>query len=767
MRKALSGALVLAAAAVMLVLPASGVAGKKVAKQGAGLDVQHAGADVERGYLPIQSSTQANRMFGTRRSFAGDPIPGTQKTFLYLDDFQGRYRTSAFTLKVIGGHGEVWVQNNTAYPTGDCRNNTPGLTTVTNAQAQYLLDEFNNNIWPKEADAFATAPSLDGTNAILPGLLGLPQDTYVGDGNKTVILIANVRDDSYYDTNNAHGNSYIAGYFSGQLNDYFDRNVMTIDAYDWLHRTGATPPDDTAAATLCAPGRPRPFLYEGTFAHEYQHLLEHYSDPDEVNWINEGLSDWAMSLTGYAFPAIQFPTVGYDGHIQAFQGAFLPDPVTGRTGGPENSLTRWSDQTGQEILADYGAAYSFMTYLDDHYGLSFMSALHRAGGNGLVGLQDTLDALPKDGKKWAERDGKYRNDKKAGGLDPIKKATAMSLVNSWAVTMAVDGLLDKGAKLEGRFKENDYSSTNLSATINWANPDAYDTPGAPMNGSDYVRLRGASGNFLSGRDIDSLSFLGSKTLPPKPLLWSTVTDAPGHAGNSAYFGGLSANRDATMVRTVNVPTGADAKLTFDGYWNEEPGWDFGFVQVSTDGGVTYTSLACPGTTTDTDPEALPTAKANVPGFTGIVAGWQHVTCDLSAYAGKSVALQFRSYNDPLTFGADESLPAGFWVDNITVGTQVFDGSTIDGWKSMSGYHPSSVENFVVTILSVNGKKITLKTLPLNSDFATRGRSDGDRYIDRKADLVAAIVTYNDSTETSDEYAPYQLTVNGVVQPGGN
>jgi hypothetical protein len=49
--------------------------------------------------------------------------------------------------------------------------------------------------------------------------------------------------------------------------------------------------------------RPRPFLYEGTFAHEYQHLLEHYSDPDEVNWINEGLSDWAWSLTGYAHPS--------------------------------------------------------------------------------------------------------------------------------------------------------------------------------------------------------------------------------------------------------------------------------------------------------------------------------------------------------------------------------------------------------------------------------------------------------------------------------
>jgi hypothetical protein len=53
-------------------------------------------------------------------------------------------------------------------------------------------------------------------------LVGLPADYYAGDGNKTVILISNVRDDNYYDTNNAHALSYIAGFFSGQLNDFFD-----------------------------------------------------------------------------------------------------------------------------------------------------------------------------------------------------------------------------------------------------------------------------------------------------------------------------------------------------------------------------------------------------------------------------------------------------------------------------------------------------------------------------------------------------------------
>ena len=703
---------------------------------------------VRDGQLPVDTTAAPSGVPSFRSLFktqaaAADPAIGTQKVWVILDDVFGTYRLAVFTLRAAGGHGEVWVQNNLNFPTGDCRNNFADRIQVTDAQVNYLLDEFNNNIWPKEAEAFSVAPPRDGTNAQLTGNVAPGLDfPSPGDGDKTAILISNVRDDNYFDTNNAHAFSYIAGFFSGQVNDFFDRNVMTVDSYDWIHRTTGNPPGDPSVTDLCAPVRPRPFLYEGTFAHEYQHLLEHYSDPDEVNWINEGLSDWATSLTGYAHPEINAPDPRADGHIQTFLGAFPPDQF-GRHGGPENSLTRWQDQGQAEILADYGAAYSMMTYLDDHYGNAFMSALHTAQGNGLAGLDETLASFG------------------AG------KTSAMDTVNTWAVAMATDGLIDGGARILGQYNENWYSSTKLNSFINWANPDAYDSPGAPTNGSDYVRFRDASGSFLSGRDIDSLAFKGSTTLPTDPLLWSSVTNAPGREGNPVFFGGVSANRDATMVRSVTVPTGSAAQVSFDGYWNEETGWDFGFVQVSTDGGATYTSLDCPPyTTTETDPGALPTAKANVPGFTGIVNGWQHVTCSLAPYAGQTIALQFRSYNDPLTFGADETKPAGFWVDNITVGSQVFDGSSMAGWQSMSEFHPATVSNFFVTIMSVNGNKITLKQLPLTGEFAVTNKANVQKYIDKGADFVAAIVTYDDPSETSVKYAPYQLTVNGVLQPGG-
>ena len=94
---------------------------------------------------------------------------------------------------------------------------------------------------------------------------------------------------------------------------------MTIDAYDWAHRTGDNPPD-ASTADPCTSRPARPNLYEGTFAHEWQHLLHHYTDPLETNWVNEGLSDFAQTLVGYVDATTTVDQPGADSHIYCFQG---------------------------------------------------------------------------------------------------------------------------------------------------------------------------------------------------------------------------------------------------------------------------------------------------------------------------------------------------------------------------------------------------------------------------------------------------------------
>ncbi len=166
------------------------------------------------------------------------------------------------------------VSAGTDFPAGDCRNGA--RTEITDDQVNSLIQEFDGNIYPKESDTFSVPPSRDGS-ASSAGAIGLPDDYWSGSGDKIVTLVDNVRDGNFYDTNNANGFSYIAGFYSSGVDDFVDRLVMTIDAFDWIHRTGANPPHEPTT-DLCTSAPARPFLYEGVFAHEYQHLLLNYVD---------------------------------------------------------------------------------------------------------------------------------------------------------------------------------------------------------------------------------------------------------------------------------------------------------------------------------------------------------------------------------------------------------------------------------------------------------------------------------------------------------
>lgn len=351
---------------------------------------------------------------------------------------------------------------------------------------------------------------------------------------------------------------------------------------------------------------------------------------------------------------------------------------------------------------------------------------------------------------------------------------AQDLLHDWALAAALDGLVDgdRYHLAPGPVKKKSITVKTLDSTVNWDDPYAYASPGAPSNGADYVRLRDGAGNYLAGDRIDSLSFSAAKTLAPQPVQWSVVQDPTTSATNPVLYSGADDYRDEAIVTPINVPTGAAATLTFRALWNEEEGWDFGFVQISEDGGATYRSLACTDTTTSHDPDALPTAADNVPGFTGYSGTFRPQTCSLAGYAGKAVLLAFRAFNDPATLGTSDAIPPGFWVDDVKVGTQLIsNGSSLAGWKSFTETKPNTVAGFSIWIVSIDTKKrggdVKVQPLELNADFSIKGKVKVQKLIDKKADFVGAIVFYDDPSETSFQYAPYTLTVNGVVQPGGS
>lgn len=173
-------------------------------------------------------------------------------------------------------------------------------------------------------------------------------------------------------------------------------------------------------------------------------------------------------------------------------------------------------------------------------------------------------------------------------------------------------------------------------------------------------------------------------LPDKTLFVNTP-----HSGGYEWFGGKADEIDTTLRRTVNLTGKSSATLSFWTWYDIESQWDYGFVQVSTDNGVTWKSLPIAGTTSDIVPDGYPAIKPNMPGFTGSSGGWVQKTYDLKDYVGKSIQLQFRYMTDWGT------TMAGFFIDDISVtadGVPLFSDSveTLDaawaakGWSRYTG-----------------------------------------------------------------------------------
>jgi hypothetical protein len=717
------------AAAVAALMTAVGVGGvvattasaaQGAAKAAPASDIRELPADKKYSTKGLAMKRSQARAMAAPAAAATPPV-GTVRQWIGLDDAQGVLYRKPYTLRGVGDHIEVWVANDLSFPAGDCRAQIPNSTTITDAQVARLVSEFDTNMYPKETSTFSTPPDRDGTNAALSG-------DFTGDGDNTVALIDNVRDDNYYTFPEAP--TYIAGFFSSQFNELLDRNVMTVDAFDWAHRTTANPPDEPTG-DLCTSRPARPNLYEGTFAHEWQHLLHYYTDPFETTWMNEGLSDFAQTLTGYVDASATVFDRGADSHIFCFEGfgtvqtPFNPNPRD--CGGPENSLNLWGeDNNPNAVLADYGNAYSLMLFLFDRYGTDIISRLHSDGEQqGLASLDTQLKA---------EGAGDMY-----GVIHDFQSMTLLDKIVGDAKHANVFGV-----------PASRVTTPSLRSTVNLDNPDAYDDPGAAPNGADYVALRGGSGNTLRGRDLRSLSFEGATTLPPLPLAWTIVSDDPDRPDNPVLWSGNANNTDASAVTPVTVPT-TDPTLRFLAKYGAEFGFDYGYVQVSTDGGATYTTI--PGDHTVDAPLG--------PGLNGTTDGFEERSYDLSAYAGQDILVAIRYVSDG---GVNEG---GLLVDDITVGgTTISDGSSLAPFKSPSEVHPTQVHNWNVRLVGIEeGKVPAVRQVEFDGrDSIQLNRDQLDVF--SRFDKVVAIVAYDEPTEQVQQYAPYTLTVNGVVQPGG-
>lgn len=406
--------------------------------------------------------------------------------------------------------------------------------------------------------------------------------------------------------------------------------------------------------------------FYGTTIHELQHLIHADNDAAEETWINEGMSTFSEYLGGY-------------GHDDGSINFYLDHP--------ENSLVNWDEHkvtsTGPETIADYGQVYLFTLYMNDKFGKDFIKDLALNKNHGINSVNEVL---------------------KAHGCN----LTFTQLYQNFITALALDS--DRGGNKDYKFDSInlrdiavDKQGTKRGMTVNYEKAAQFEKTGVPAWGGDFKKLDFK--DKISSISFDGVDFLSSP--------WKSVAD-PKDPNNKVLWGNTGDEADNGLIFEADLTNKDKATLKFDNLINIEEQWDFGVVQVSTDNGKTWVSLANENTRNDAVQEGHPKIKENLPGFTGTYDGWKKETFDLSAYAGQKILVSFRYLTD---WGNNE---AGWYIDNIEIPEigYIKDGSSIDGFKSFKELAGEYV-NYTVTFINERevgnkkGKKTNYKVITVD------------------------------------------------------
>ena len=622
------------------------------------------------------------------------PHPHSPWTVIALDDYYGGFYYQNFSLVLSGTHCNIWVGLNDTNWSGyqdEWRTNGPGFADdefffaypwtweahivtpryldgyrdyITGAQLEQIMDEFDNHIWQTDTSFF-------GQYADRPG----PLNDY-----KIQILIFNIRDELFYSPLTALG--FIEGYFWSYASDLNNANIIHVDTWQWYRRQGPTPNGGLGVpyfnqAMIYSPSQRRPYEYEGTFAHEFQHLIHHDVDPDEYSWVNEGCSTLAEYINGY----------GATSNLLYYMAYFW-----------DTSLVVWEGS-----LENYGCVFLWTLYMYEHYGgQQFIWDLVHEQANGIQGYNNVLAAhhitktFDQIFQDWAI----------ANYLDDTSFANGIYGYYGLDLPCAASGWWDIPYSLwYWGFQEHAY----------------------PVDWTFYERLPYTVqyDEFYDGAPSLKVNFDGDEyagIFPHSPTHeW--------HSDGTAYLW-------FRLGKTFAIPS-AGATLKFWSNYDIEQNWDYGYVEVhdlSTD--QWYTLPGVKTVLTLPNPEDNPNCPDNFEptayvaagrwnAFTGNSGGWYQEQMDLTSFAGHSIDLYFTYWTDPYTLGRgwyvdDIEIPEIGFSDNVESGV---NGWTVNaGWYITTGVIPNNWEvNFIKTVnLAIGGGKTVHSIVPMTLNSTLEG-----------------------------------------------
>jgi len=152
--------------------------------------------------------------------------------------------------------------------------------------------------------------------------------------------------------------------------------------------------------------------------------------------------------------------------------------------------------------------------------------------------------------------------------------------------------------------------------------------------------------------------------------WTVSTTVSNSAPNSFFVQNMAVAGDQRLATTNSyaIPLNSYPELSFWHRWNTEDGWDGGVVEISTNGGATWSDVGASNFTLNGYNGALGAAPTNAltgrAAFTGLQATFINTKVNLAAYNGQTIMLRFRFGSDDNT--AAPTNPTGWWVDDISL-----------------------------------------------------------------------------------------------------
>ncbi|MEE2700758.1 MAG: hypothetical protein VX800_01040 [Chloroflexota bacterium] len=281
--------------------------------------------------------------------------------------------------------------------------------------------------------------------------------------------------------------------------------------------------------------------------------------------------------------------------LVGFPSAFLTKFPTN----PTVSLVNWPLTLGNSSQY-YDVATHFMLYLSQTFGDETLYAFMEEPLDGIIGIEQYLDSM-NSGKSFGE------------------------IFTEWLVTRYLN---EHGGETTSRIRPIPLTLGEVVAgSIPQYSGTFYEIP---ETSADHMRL----------------SFKGQLTTPSLPTAPQT--------GNYCWWSNRGDLIDSMLTGTFKLEAQSHPKLSYS-IWHEiENGWDFAYVQISTDEGLTWHILESQNMS-DGGPQNMFGST-----YTGNSNGWLRETIDLSEYAGHDVLLRFEYITDESIHGS------GLCLDDITV-----------------------------------------------------------------------------------------------------